>query len=295
MRGRRQGLPPLDFLVAFEAAARHSSFTAAAAELNVTQAAISRQIRLLEENLGARLFYRLHRSVALTPEGRDFQHTVSKALTHVENAARDLRGGPGAAGLAVAADRSVAGLWLLPRLQGFRRAHPEVALRLVSSDVEADCLAEGIDLAIIHGPGDWPGYEAELLLDEEVFPVCSPAYLESTGPVAGPADLPGRVLIDLDDDHWDWVNWRVWLTETGVELPGDQQRLTINSYPLIVDDHLARGALLRLPGEPLRTDFGYYIVVPQGRELSPEAEVFRAWARGAREEKLRGNGKERRV
>lgn len=302
MRGRRKDLPPLEFLVAFEAAARLGSFTAAAEELNLTQAAVSRQIRLIERSLGRSLFTRAHRAVRLTPEGRDFQHTVSLALSHIANAARGLRAVEGSSRLTVAADQSVAALWLLPKLEDFQREHGDIDLRLISSDLEADCLAEDVDVAIVHGDGNWPGYEAALLLDEEVFPVCSPAYLERHGAIARPADLLERVLIDLDDDHWNWINWRVWLTEQTVDLPhggdrpGGLRRLIINSYPLIVqaardglgvalgwkhlvDEPLAAGTLVRPLEHLVRTDFGYYLLMRQDREASPEAEAFRDWVR----------------
>jgi DNA-binding transcriptional LysR family regulator len=304
MRGRRKDLPPLEFLVAFEAAARLGSFTAAAEELSLTQAAVSRQIRLLEQNLRRSLFTRAHRAVRLTPEGREFQHTVSLALSHVADAAKGLRTDEGRARLTVAADQSVAALWLLPRLEDFQRAHCDIDLRLISSDVEADCLAEEVDVAIVHGDGSWPGYEAALLLDEEVFPVCSPDYLERHGAVSRPADLLERVLIDLDDDHWNWINWRVWLTEQDIRLPRDGsgtgpaglRRLVINSYPLIVqaardglgvalgwkhlvEEPLAAGALLRPLEGVVRTDLGYHLLVRQVRGASPQAAAFRDWAR----------------
>lgn len=321
MRGRRKDLPPLEFLVAFEAAARLGSFTAAAEELNLTQAAVSRQIRLLEQNLGRSLFTRGHRAVHLTPKGRDFQHTVSLALSHIANAARDLRAVEGNAGLTVGCDQSVAALWLLPRLEDFQRTHGGINIRLISSDLEADCLAEDVDLAILHGDGSWPGFKAEQLLDEEVFPVCSPAYLARHGALDRPEDLLGRVLIDLDDDHWNWVNWRVWLTEQNVglaqagsserpserpgersgerpgERPGEGQRLVINSYPLILqaardglgvalgwkhlaDDALAAGDLVRPMDNTVVTEFGYYLLVRQDRDASPDVEEFLGWLRG---------------
>lgn len=304
MRGRRKDLPPLEFLVAFEAAARLGSFTAAAEELSLTQAAVSRQIRLLEQNLGRSLFTRAHRAVRLTPEGREFQHTVSLALSHVANAAQGLRAPEDNARLTIAADLSVAALWLLPRLAGFQHAHGEIDLRLISSDVEADCVAEEVDVAIVHGDGTWPGYEAALLLDEEVFPVCSPAYLERHGAIARPADLLGRVLIDLDDEHWNWINWRVWLTEQDIHPPRNGsgtgpaglRRLVINSYPLIVqaardglgvalgwkhlvEEPLAAGALVRPLEQTVRTDLGYYLLVRQDRDASTQAAAFCDWAR----------------
>jgi LysR family glycine cleavage system transcriptional activator len=304
MRGRRKDLPPLEFLVAFEAAARLGSFTAAAEELALTQAAVSRQIRLLEQNLGRALFTRAHRAVHLTPEGRDFQHTVSLALSHIANAASGLRALPDEARLTVATDQSVAALWLLPRLRRFQRDREDLTVRLISSDLEADCLAEDVDLAIVHGDGAWPGYQAELLLDEEVFAVCSPGYLERHGAIAGPADLVERRLIDLDDDHWNWINWRVWLTEqqvgaarkAGADRLGGLRRLVINSYPLVVqaardglgvalgwkhlvDEALAAGELVRPLEHSVRTDLGYFLLVREGRAAAPEAAAFRDWLR----------------
>jgi DNA-binding transcriptional LysR family regulator len=288
MRGRRKDLPPLEFLVAFEAAARLASFTAAAEELSLTQAAVSRQIRLLEQNLGRSLFTRAHRAVRLTPEGREFQHTVSLALSHVANAATGLRAPEANARLTVATDQSVAALWLLPRLASFQDAHGEIDLRLISSDMEADCLAEEVDVAIVHGDGSWPGYEAALLLDEEVFPVCSPAYLARHGAIARPDDLLGRVLIDLDDDHWNWINWRVWLTEQDIHPPRDAsgtgpaglRRLVINSYPLIVQ--AARNGLgvalgwKHLVEEPLAAGA---LVRPLEQTVRTQAAAFCDWAR----------------
>ena len=214
----RKRLPPLDFLVAFEAAARHLSFTKAARELHITQAAVSRQIRILEEHLGLKLFDRQHRSVRLTPEGLEFQHTVAMSLAHVGNAVSELRARGAGTGLTVATDQSIAALWLVPRLREIRDQQPAINLRLIASDNEADCLTRDVDVAILHGKGDWHGFESSLLLDEEVFPVCSPDHLRACGAVRTPADRLDLALVDHEDDRWTWMNWRVWFTEQGIEL-----------------------------------------------------------------------------
>ncbi len=295
MRFLGKRLPPLGTLVAFEAAARHLSFTRAAGELHLTQAAISRQIRLLEDDLGVALFTRANRAVRLTSEGRDLQHTVAPILGHLANAAEQLRNVSGAHRLSVATDQSIAALWLMPRLSGFRAANPDVLVRLVASDNDADCLASNVDIAIMHGDGTWPGYDATLLLDEDIFPVCSPAYLERHGPITSTSELAGHVLVDLEDDHWDWVSWRVWLTENNVDLAAEHHGMIVNNYPLVLqaardgigialgwkhlaDAYLNDGSLIRPLGkQSLRTGFGYYLLTPAGRAAGADARVFHDW------------------
>lgn len=290
-------LPPLATLIAFEAAGRHLSFTKAAQELHLTQAAISKQIRALERDLGVALFSRSHRAVQLTPEGREYLHTVVTALTHIEHATREIKAEPAGGRLRVAADQSVAALILMPRLKHFLGRHPRTALHLVVSDSASRILAEEVDLAILHGEGRWPGHESELLHDEVVFPVCSPAYLAEFGKIDTPADLARARLIELDDDNWTWINWRVWLTEHRVTLPVAGRALSISTYPLVVeaarqghgvalgwqghvDDDLASGALVRPLAAEVKTRFGYYIAWPRSRPLSAEAAGFRDWVKG---------------
>ena len=174
-------LPPLDNLIAFEAAARLLSFTRAAQELNVTQAAVSQQIRNLEQVLGLKLFERVHRAVRLTAAGREYQHTVSASLRHLASATGDIRLSQTQPRLTLGCDQSIAALCLVPRLAEFQALHREVAIRLVASDKTADCLGEDIQVSIIHGKGDWAGYDCQMLFEETVFPVCSPSYLQKHG------------------------------------------------------------------------------------------------------------------
>ncbi|MCP5083788.1 MAG: LysR family transcriptional regulator [Alphaproteobacteria bacterium] len=296
MQNFRQSLPPLDHLIAFEAAARHGSFTKAAHELNITQSAVSQQIRTLEDRMGVSLFERSHKVVRLTAEGRTFQNSVSVALGHLLSAANTVRGTTSAGGkrLHVATDDSIAALWLTPRLHKFQALFPEITLRLTSSDRIEECFADPVELAIVHGDGGWPGYECELFIEEEIFPVCAPTYLEKSGPIHTATDLAGADLVDLDYERWNWMNWAIWLTENGVALASERRKFQCNSYPLVmeaarngqgvalgwrqfVDDDLLAGRLTRPINTSLKTHFAYYLVRRYNRPESPQARAFRSW------------------
>ncbi len=294
MDNLRQQLPPLDPLVSFEAAARLQSFTAAARELNISQAAVSQQIRNLEKSVGRPLFERAHRAVRLTPTGQDFRHTVSSVLSHLVNAVQEIRSSPLEGRLTIATDQSVAAMWLIPRLQDFQSANPMLSLRIISSDDLADSFADGVDVAIVSGHGTWPGYESQLLFEEEAFPVCSPAYLHSAAPITSPGDMTHCALLDLEDDHWYWMSWRVWLTENGVSLPAQHRSLRINSYPLVIeaakngqgialgwryliDDALLAGTLVRPLDGSISTGTGYHVIWRNHVDRSVEAISFCEW------------------
>lgn len=294
MRRLRNLLPPLTALPAFEASARLLSFTQAAQELYVTQAAISRQIRVLEENLGVRLFTRSHRRIKLTNEGQRFQHVVTVALDLVASSANELRGQVVSNDLTIAADISMAHLWLLPRFPKFREEFPDIAVSILASENEADCLKDGIDLALLYGDGNWPGFDARLLLREEIFPVCTPDYLRKCPRLKDPEDLVKEVLLDLRGNRWDWVDWHQWLTETGVTAPDHMQLLGFNNLPLLiqaacrgqgiglgwrglVDELLEDGTLVKPFNLSLRTDRGYYVIKRAGIRMSPETKTLLDW------------------
>ncbi len=289
-------LPPLDPLVAFEAAARLLSFTRAAEELHLSQAAVSQQIRNLEESLGVRLFTRSHRAVQLTDEGREYQHTVAAMLKQLAGATMDVRQVRSSQSLVFACDQSFATQWLLPRLGALRAELPDVSLRLIASDDDAECLARDVELSVLHGDGNWPGYRAERLFGEEVFPVCSPDYAHAAAADDWVAWLLDAQLIDLADSHWNWMNWRLWLGGHDIDEPLASRRLQINSYPLVieaacaghgvalgwrhlVDDLIANGRLLRPVKQSLRTDFGYYLIYRDGDAGGPQAQQARDWLR----------------
>ena len=290
----RRFLPPLTALPAFEASARLLSFTQAAEELYVTQAAISRQIRVLEENLGVRLFERSHRRITLTEEGQRFQHVVAVALNLVVTSASELRGHVNSTDLTIAADLSMAHLWLLPRFPRFREEFPEIAVSILASEHESDCLKAGIDLALLYGNGHWPGFDAHLVVEEEIFPVCSPSYLNGRLAIREPEDLFDEVLLDLRGERWDWVDWRQWLTENDVAVPDGVQFLSFNNLPLLiqaacrgqgiglgwrslVDDLLADRSLVKPIDLSLKTGRGYYVLKRAGIRMSPETKTLFDW------------------
>lgn len=276
MNRYRSHLPPLDALVAFEAAARLSNFTAAAHELNISQSAISQQIQNLETNLGLALFNRKGRRVRLTHLGSEYQHIVARALEQIANASREIRKTRGRARVTIAADQSIAWMWLMPRLPLFQRAHPDIAIRLVASDGLSDCLNDMVSLAIVHGKGSWLGYESRVLFKEEVFPVCSPGYLDKAGHLQSPEDLRCHTLLHLEAIEWQWLNWRMWLTDMGLVAPGESHGLVINNYPLLiqaarnghgialgwrylVDADLQTGTLVHPVEGSVKTDCGYHL------------------------------------
>lgn len=293
-------LPPLEPLVAFESAARLHSFTRAANELNLSQAAVSQRIRNLETYLGIALFTRTHKAVQLSPAGIEFQHTVSATLRQLASATADLKAPTFRQRLTVAVDQSVASMWLMPRLPAFQQKHPEIAIRLIASDDEKDCLATDIQVAIIHGDGEWPGFDSQPLFEEEVFAVCAPAFLNDcnasgTTLLEDTSQLVDLVLLELEDNRWDWMNWRVWLSACGTDLPTRHNGYRINSYPLVVeaakngqgvalgwrylvDDYLANGSLVKPLNNSVRTRFGYHLVWPSQQSLAPAGVIFREWA-----------------
>jgi DNA-binding transcriptional LysR family regulator len=280
------------------------SFTRAAEELHITQAAVSKQIRVLERHIGVRLFARQHRGIELTAEGRRYLHTVVAALTHVSHATAELRPEQAPRRLVIAADQSVAALQLVPRLGALMETLADVTLHLIVSDAEARLLADEVDVALLHGDGRWQRHESTLLFPEVVFPVCSPGYLAGAPPIDGPHSLAETRLIDLEDDNWTWINWRIWLSSHGVGLPATHRALTIGNYPLVLEaarqglgvalawqhqiaTDLASGRLVRPIAAEVRTRFGYYMAWPRTRECSRHVTALCNWLRAeiGREEK----------
>src|SRR5579872_3718800 len=197
-------LPSLNGLRAFEAAARHLSFTQAASELNVTQTAISHQIRRLEEELGLRLFIRKNRALALTPKARDYLPGVRAAFNDLRLATDRLLRKDDDHVLTVSTLASLAAKWLLPRLTAFQEAHPGIDVRITTSTALVDFKAGDVDAAIRYGRGHWPGVRTEWLMADELFPVCSPSLLKGDKPLRCPEDLAHRTLLHTsggyDDD-----------------------------------------------------------------------------------------------
>jgi len=293
MEQLRRKLPPTNALVVFEAAARLLNFTHAAKELSVTQAAVSRQIALLEDNLGVALFRRLHRSLELTREGEQLRRAVTMGLEHIANAAVDIRRARKPGEVTLSTSVSFASYWLIERLAKFRALHPDVELRLVASAPVRDLASAGIDIAVRYGRGDWPGATAEHLFDNEVWPVCSPAYLGGRA-LKEPRDLLHETLLHLDQYDRNWVTWPAWFEAFGVSgettKPGD----TYDHYLMLIqaalrgqgvalcggrlaEDFVARGTLVRPLPHALGSERSFYLIYPRDVPLSRGARMVRDW------------------
>ena len=283
-------LPPLNSLRVFEAAARRLSFTRAAAELNVTQAAVSHQIKALEGRLGVALFRRLNRSLRLTDAGQALFAPVGEALDLVAAAILRLDAAEATGALVVSTMDSFAANWLVPRLARFRARAPDIDVHITTSDQFVDFAREGIDVAVRYGRGDWPDLDVRRLMTEEVFPVCSPGLVERGPRLAAPADLAGQTLLHdaLGED------WRMWLLAAGVDGVDPERGPRYSHSNLVVQaaiagegvalgrsvlvaDALAEGRLVRPFAISLPVEFAYYVVAPKGAAARPKVKDFRDW------------------
>src|SRR3954471_23166843 len=286
-------LPSLNGLRAFEAAARHLSFTTAASELNVTQTAISHQIRRLEEELGIRLFVRQNRALALTPAAREYLPGIRAAFNDLRLATDRLLRQDDDHVLTISTLASLAAKWLLPRLSAFQEAHPGIDVRTTPSPSLVDFKSGGVDAAIRYGRGQWPGLRADWLTADQLFPVCSPALLTGGKPLQCPEDLANHTLLHsvggYDDD------WRLWLTAAG--LPASISKQPGLTFDLIfmtvqaaidgigvaigrttyVEGDIAKGRLVVPFKITLPADAGFYLVYPEASADKPKLKAFRQW------------------
>lgn len=288
-------LPPLNSLVAFEAAARHQSFTLAGNELHVTQGAISRQVRTLEEYLGKPLFIRANRSIRLTAGGLLYVQAVRAALSDITVATDDLRSWKGTQQITLATSSAMASLWLLPKIAEFQREHEDIELRIVALEKFGDLSRMEWDVAMYYCRTPPAGMRAHTLFYEEVFPVCSPLYAERHGPLEAVEALSQCTLLSLEEADQDWLSWKSWYAQVGIEAPTPRRRLNINSYAMLVqaavmgqgvalgwsklvDDHLLRGSLVRPMNTVLRTD-ARFCLLERNEAPSRRASVraFREW------------------
>lgn len=286
-------LPPLSAIRCFEAAARHRSFTRAAHELGMTQAAVSYQIKLLEERLGP-LFLRGPRGVELTEAGRRLAPGVIDAFTALRAAFEDLAQAVEGV-LAVSAVNTFASNWLVQRLGTFQLAYPDIAVRLDVSGRLVDFTREEVDVGIRSGDGHWPGLAAHRLMAVDYTPVLSPDLLAKVGPLGAPADLLKLALID-PADPW----WTDWFTAAGVAVPDlsrrpdmrvGTQHLAANAAlagqgvaivsPAFFSDELATGRLVQPFALVHSSEGSYWLVYPEARRRSAKIRAFRDWLLGA--------------
>lgn len=283
-------LPPLTALRAFEAVARHGSFTRAAGELGMTQAAVSYQIRVLEDRIGAPLFLRRPRQVVLTQTGRLLAPAVTEAFEQIRAAYEQARGGDQGT-LSITTTPTFASHWLAARIGSFQLAHPRLAVRLQTTSVLEEFTSGEIDVAIRSGRGDWKGLEAHWLLASDFTPMLSPALAQSIGGVTTPADLL-RLPIVAPDDPW----WGIWLAAAGLPADAfrDKPRTLLGSQayeavaamagqgvamltPSFYAQEIADGRLLQPFDLVCSDDHPYWLVYPQARRGSAKIVAFRDW------------------
>jgi LysR family glycine cleavage system transcriptional activator len=285
-------LPSLNGLRAFEAASRHMSFTRAAAELNVTQTAISHQIRRLEEQLGIPLFIRRNRTLTLTAEARDYLPSIRSAFEDLRRATERLRRADPDARLTVSTTASLATKWLVSRVAAFQDANPGVEVRITTSAHLVDFHREEVDVAVRYGLGVWPGLRADWLMAEDIFPVCSPTLLTDATPLRSPADLAHHTLLHTMVSREDW---QLWLTAAGLPasiatrrgLTFDQSFMAIQAAmeglgvalgrSHLVEADIAAGRLVAPFDMVLPQDAGYYVVTPEAAAETPNIALFRNW------------------
>lgn len=299
-----RSLPSLDFLRGFEAAGRRLSFTLAAQELFVTQSALSRQIKALEDALGVALFERRHRALALTVAGAAFHRSITEALDALASAAERTRGGARSPGLTLSTTVSFASLWMIPRLASFREVHPEVEV-YVSADNRVVDLARGdVDIAVRYLPDAAAPADAVRLFGERMTPVASSKIVRGKAPLRAPSDLARHVLLHYDDPEgrMPWLDWGSWLASNGeprlrpagslrfrvydqaIQAAVGGQGVALGRLPMIAE-HLRDGRLVAPFARKYESARGYFaIVAPRARERDDVAAFLR-WisAEAARE------------
>ncbi len=282
-------LPSLNAIRVFEAAARHENFSRAAAELSVTQSAVSRQVQVLEGQLGRRLFERRGPKLVLTDTGRHYHAVVEEGLSLIRRGTeRLLRTRPGPF-LTLSVLPSFAAKWLAPRLREFESRHPGIALRLALSYSVTDFnAAADVDVAVRYGRGRWSGVYAEPILKDQIFPVCSPAVAAR---LRNPEDLRGEQLL-LDNPVFD--EWGLWAEAVGLELGATKTRALTDDFNiqlqvategqgvalargLLVADDLRAGRLVAPFQRTVTGNVQYHFVCPEERLDEPAIATLKSW------------------
>ncbi|MET0545579.1 MAG: LysR substrate-binding domain-containing protein [Caulobacterales bacterium] len=293
------GFPPLQSLRAFEASARHKSFARAAKELSITPSAVTHHIRIVEKWVGSALFRRVGRRIELTPRAGAALLSLREGFSRIQAGARILKE-PERRGLSVAVSiaPSFASKWLLPRLNRFRDAHPDVEVYVSADNACVDFGKSDVDLAIRYGAGNYHGLVAERLKGESVFPVASPDLIKRFGPFEHPKDVLNAPLLHdaSPDNDPSCPDWFMWLRARGVESPEAQSGSRYNQSSLVLEAALAgkgialakrviaaedllAGRVRPLFSEGTPLSSAYWLVWPEGRVLEPAAALFAAWLR----------------
>ncbi|MEO5795473.1 MAG: LysR family transcriptional regulator [Rhodoferax sp.] len=295
---RKAFLPPIADLLAFEAAARHTSISRAAEELHLTQSAVSRQIRQLEAQLGMAVFHRVRQRVVLTDAGRVYAADVRAVLQQLAAATQKTMAWSDGGGLLNLAVLPTFGTrWLIPRLADFAALHPDVTVNIAARSEPFDFAQEPLDAAIHFGAPLWAGAVCEYLMHEQVVPLCSPAYRQRLG-IAQVQGVARAVLLQQTTRPTQWADW---FEQVGTDGQHGQNALRGPRYEqfamiaqaavsglgaallprFLVEAEIASGALVQLFPQALQSSDAYYLVYPESRAEAPLVRAFRDWIRGA--------------
>ncbi len=283
-------LPSLNALKAFEAAARHESFTKAAQELSVTQGAVSHQVKALEAELGCRLFTREPRRLIITEAGQSYLAVVRDAFDRLSLGTETLLQRHKAGTLTVSTSPNFASKWLVHRLGRFAEQHPGIDLRVAATIQHVDFAREDLDLAIRHGDGNWPSLHVTRLCAEQLFPVCSPALMRGRHALRNAADLKHHTLLHINERR----DWAKWLEAAGVTEIDDSRGPIFNQTSMAIDAavdgqgvalarsalaawDLGAGRLVRPFAHSLKLPYSYWIVCPKPNAMLPKIATFRTW------------------
>ncbi|MDX7993070.1 transcriptional regulator GcvA [Xenorhabdus sp. Reich] len=258
-------LPPLNALRVFDAAARHLSFTKAAEELFVTQAAVSHQMKSLEDFLGLKLFRRRNRSLLLTEDGQSYYLDIKEIFTAINDATRKLLARSAKGALTVSLSPSFAIQWLVPRLSGFNQSFPGIDVRIQAVDREEDKLADDVDVAIFYGRGNWPGLRTDRLYPEYLLPVCSPALLTGDRPLKTPSDLAKHTLLH-DSSRRDW---QAYIRQLDM-----QQQINVQQGPIFSHSAMVIQAAVHGLGVALANNVMAQNEIDAGRLVCPFNDVL---------------------
>ncbi|WP_327440048.1 LysR substrate-binding domain-containing protein [Pseudomonas donghuensis] len=285
-------LPPLDTLIAFEAVVRTGSFTRAASELYLTQSAVSKQIKVLEEHLGAMLFERRARGIALTPAGDGFNAIVEPMLESLLANVLRLKSGHGSRNVSVICTHAVAQYWLFPRLLRFNEQHPELTVNIHASNEISESDIGNYDFGILYGHGHWSSLKASKLFDETIYPIAS--VKRDLPAVHSLSELQALPLIQLDASAWNCLDWQDWFAHQGLRYQAPAHAVTFNQVNLVFDavmqgmgvglgwEFMAReridsGSIRQVSAFVVHTGQADYLVHDKQALRSSAAQVFEDW------------------
>ena len=297
MRELLKSIESLNHLSAFEAAARLGSFTRAGAEMGVSQPAISQAVRKLENAIDTKLFYRRHSQIVLTDAGEILYNDVSTGFGRILATIQNLQKTRVGTHVTLSVSSAFANYWMIPRLQDFHIAHPDIDLRMQSTDKDLDLAGEGISLGVWRGKGDWSGYDAALIAPEVLFAIAAPQWIDTRGTGRGPSDLKSSDLILLEEPYRTRPTWADLAHANGTTFRDSGGGLRLNDYALVlqaalagegvclgwehVTRHMIGAGLLARYGDWLwHTGQGYYLVWPKAKDRLEKVRLFRSFMTG---------------